>query len=358
MKRDALRQKLPLLIIAFLLMPCLLLPGCKGDPEETEKTEKSHPDAAPLSGEDSPSSTTEAAPLITLTAADIPEIEAYISSCVNGPFREYTEFPDFIAVQQLPLVIFSGSQLLLNAAEEVGTDHFSRSNYEQLLQENFNPDITLPLNADYVLAYDKESDSFRSDYEIDLRNFTPSSFWLDPELSQEGQDIYYDAYEFNYEYVNAESGREERENPIARMVVDEVTVGFSAPIVRKDLHLIDHRPLAKTRYTLRLNKSGGYYMVSKTKLSRDAAYKASAAKEFNDVKARTGSAFRLGGNRLNIRDWASDDAQIIGTLEEGTWIWFVDPLPTTGFYLGAPAALYDVFDYSLGFGFMHSQYVG
>lgn len=295
---------------------------------------------------------------VKLSQADVPKIQDYIASCVNGPFREYTSFPDFISVQQLPAVIFSGSEQLVKATREVGLVSFSRSNYEQYLQENFNPDITLPLSADYVIGYDKDTDSFRNDYELARRNFRPSSFWLDPELSQAGDNIYFDAYEISYEYVNPDTGREERENPIARMVVDDVTIGFSAPIVRHDLHLIDYRPLAKTRYTIRRNKSDGFYMVSKTKLARYAAYKASAMKIFGEVEARTGKAFRLGGGTMKVRDWASEDAHVLGTLEEGTWLWFVDCLPNSGFYLGAPGATYAVFNYNYGFGFLPAGNIG
>lgn len=338
----------------LLLLSSLAFTACRSD--EKDKTPEGTTQQAELLPSDESAATTAA--LRKIDSSDLPEIESYIASCVNGPFREYTPFPDFISVQQLSPLILSGSELLLKATKSVGLESFPRSQYEVYLQENFHPDITLPAGADYRFGYDKDTDSFRNDYELAERNFRPFSIWLDPELSREGQDIYFDAYELNYEFVNAETGREERENPIARMVVDDVTVGFSAPIARQDLHLIDHRPLAKTRYTLRPSGKDGFQMISKTKLSRDAAYKASAMKLFADVEAMQGSLFRLGGDTLGVRDWASEDAQILGTLEEGTLIWYVNPLPTTGYVLGAPAASYEVFDYRLGFGFMAKQYIG
>ncbi|NCC82952.1 MAG: hypothetical protein EOM03_02345 [Clostridia bacterium] len=308
-----------------------------------------------------PPTTTQALvtdPVVQVTEADLPAIQAYIESCVNGPFREYVTFPDFFEVSQLPPVVFAGSNLLREATLALGSVSFPRSSYQQYLQRNFNPELTLPANANYQIAYDQAADSFNSYYEPDKRNFTPFSFWLDASLSQEGTDIYFDAYEISYEYVNADSGREERDNPIARMVCDEVTIGFSAPIARRDLHLIDHRPLAKTRYTLQASLDGGYNLISKTKLKRDNAYKASALEMFEDVRATRGMSVKLNKSRLNVRAWATQDSEIVGTLDEGTKLWYINPLPETGFVIGAPAARSAVFNYNLGFGFLSANFVG
>lgn len=340
------------LTLALSLALVMVLGAACGNGDQTKNTLKE------ASGTTAAVSTEAPKPAVTISGKDLPRVEKYIASCVNGPFREYTDFPDFMSVKQLPPVIFSGSELLRKAAGSVGMEKFARANYELYLQQHFNPEITLPVNADYVFGYDKSSDSFVTHPKTEERNFTPSSFWLDPSLSQEGNAIFFDAYEVNYDYVNAKTGREERDNPIARMVVDDVTIGFSAPIVRRDLHLIDYRPLAKTRYTLGTNEQGGFYIVSKTKLPRDEAYKASAQKMFASIEARQGSAIRLGGSTLNVRDWATEESEIIGTLEEGTALWFVNPLPQSGFYLAAPAAYGPVFDYTLGFGFVSSHYVG
>lgn len=361
------------LILSLALICPAFLTGCSGNKEnqdtpasataagKTAATESSgsEKEASPSeSGAETAATSAPAeAPSIVLGEKDLPGIKSYIDSCVNGPFREYETFPDFISVQQLPAVIFSGSELLLKACASVGLDSFTRSHYEQYLKEHFHPDITLPSNADYIFGYDAEEDSFRTDYEISKRNYRPFSTWLEPELSQNGEDIYFDSYELNYEFVNAETGRDEKDNPLARMVIDGVTVGFSAPIARRDLHLIDHRPLAKTRYTLRMNFDGSYYMVSKTKLGRDEAYKKAASELFNSLEAVPVNANLRGGNKLDVRDWASDSANLLGTLQDGTFIWYVNVLPSTGYYLGAPAAKSAVFNYKLGFGFMKAGFL-
>lgn len=296
-------------------------------------------------------------PVVRVTDADIPELEAYISSVVNGAFREKATFPDFTNVNQLPPVALAGSDLLKKATTTVGLTRMSRSAYEQYLQANLNPAITLPANANYQLAYDQSSDTFANNYEMKTRNFRPFSIFLDPVVTQDGENVYFDAYELAYEFVNAGTGEEERSNPVARMVVDDVTVGFSAPIARNDLHLIDHRQLAKTRFTLR-SSLDGWNMISKTKLTRDESYKASALALFSDLRAVRGTAAGMPSGRLNVRNWASTDSSIVGTLDDGTVLWYVDCLPSTGYILGGPEAMPGVFNYDLGFGFIAKEYVG
>ncbi len=304
----------------------------------------------------SPPSGSEA-PVLRVTDEDIPELEAYLLKVINGAFREKVAFPDFTQVNQLPAVALAGSDLLMEATTAVGLTRMSRTAYEQYLKENLNFGITLPTNANYMLAYDQNTDSFANNYEMRTRNFRPFSIFLDPVVTQEGENVYFDAYELAYEFVNAGTGEEERANPVARMVVDGVTVGFSAPIARNDLHLIDHRPLAKTRFTLQYTL-GTWNLISKTKLTRDESYKASAQELFSDVRAVRGVAAGMPSGRLNVRYWASAESSIVGTLDNATVIWYVDCLPGTGYILGGPEALPGVFNYDLGFGFMAKEYVG
>ncbi len=289
--------------------------------------------------------------------SDLPVLEAYIEKLSNGPFREYSNFPDFTNVSQIPPVVLAGNHLLYDATRPVGLTRLSRNSYEQFLQSALNPGVTLPANANYQLAYDANSENFSNAYEMEERNFRPYSIWLDAEVSQEGNDIYFDAYELSYEFVNQSTGRDERNNPIARMVVDDVTIGFAAPIAHRDLHLIDHRPLAKTRYTIR-RTGDGWHLISKTKLRRNESYKTSATEQFAEVTAQLGTAINLSSGRLNVRDWASTNASILGTLHEGTTVWYVNCLPGTGFVLGAPAARGAVFNYQLGYGFMSAEFIG
>lgn len=348
-------------LIALSLVFLVGLSACKGNGPDEEKTvlsestptvntEESAPTRAPLSTEPGEEEVTD--------AATINEITRYVRDTVNGPFRSYTAFPNFSAINEIPPIVFAGNRMLNRVTTNLGLEEISRTSYEAYLKENFNPEISLPLNANYELAYNKEKDSFSPAPEDTDRNFSPFSYFLDSVVTKTGDTYYFDTYEMQYEFVNAETGREETDNPIARMMIDGVTIGFSVPVGGQDLQLIDYRPLAKTRYTLEKNAYGKFNLLARQSLPSDQAYKEEAQKHFNAVQAQRGTISGVGSNTLAVRSWASMDAGIVGSLEQGNQVYFVNVFPDTAFYLAAPASDDPgIFNYAYGFGFMAKDYI-
>lgn len=326
-----------LLVFAFVLSACNL----SGDDEETTG---------------SSTESTEKVENVNVDSEDLQKrIYAYIDTVVNGSFREVSTFPNFTSLGEIPAVDFADSDLLRNYLKELDVNSVSREDYEAYLQDNFNPKITLPKNANYQRNYNKEDDVFALNVEREERSFIPSSFWQGIEFSSSGDDIYFDAYEFNYEFVNKETGIDEVDNPIARIVVDETTIGFATPIIKRDLYLIDHSPLAKTRYTLRINDNDRLNLISKTSLDRDANFKHSAQMKYNHVEAKEGRVGKLSSNRLNIYARPSSNADTLGNVEENTYMWYIDLNPELDFYLTAPASTGTAFNYNYGFGFANKK---
>ena len=289
----------------------------------------------------------------------LPEIEKYLDSIVNGNFREFKSFPYFNKVSEIPAIVFSSGNILQEASKKFNTPQVPRSEYEKFLQDYFGPAITLPSSANYVRGYNSNDDSFNAKLDLSTRNFYPSSFWKDASISQEDDKIYFDAYEFNYEFVNTDTGSSEHNNPIARILVDEVTIGFSSPIVKRDLYLIDHAPLAKTRYTLKLNADGNFNLISKTRLSADEAYKQSAMTIYQNAKAVLGSTKNLGGSSIAVVNAPERNSKMLATLLEGTSVWYIDVFPNKEYYLFAPASnSAAIFDYRIGFGYGFKEYIG
>ncbi len=286
------------------------------------------------------------------------EVETYIASVVNGPFRAYTQFPNFTSINQIPAVVYSGNGLLEDAIRRTGLTSIPRTGLQSYLQEELHPDVEIQALPESMLAYDKSTDSFTLPIEESSRNFRPFSIWLEPQAVRIGDEIQFEAYELSYEFVNSDTGREESNNPLARMVIDEVTIGFSTPAQRQDLHLIDHRPLAKTRYTLTINPYGSYNMLKKESVDGDSTYKLSAQEIFADIIAEYGKVQGLDGYNLSVRTWASSDASVVGNLIEGNFVYYLNPFPDTPYYLAAPASSDGgTFDYKLGFGFMTAEYI-
>lgn len=347
-KKSSLKSTLVIflaLIMSFTLVAC----------QDTGEEDNNNSEVNNVSDEEEEATPTPEASRREMGAANIGEIETYLNSIVNGPFREIVNFPDFTSVTQIPAIVISNGNLLRTATDRSAQTTISRQDYELFLQQYFNPNITLPSSANYQRSYDAENDQFFIPESVTDRNFFPETWWTDGVVSQEANTVYYDAYEYSYEFVNS-GGFEETTNAISRIVVDDVTIGFSAPIVKRDLYLIDHTPLAKTRYEFYITEDNNLNLISKTKLERDEGYKASAIVNFEDVVAVNGQAGNLDGGTLRIFNLPSDEASLIGTLQESTYIWSVD-LGDENHALVAPAARTGVFDYNLGFGYANKAYI-
>ena len=284
-----------------------------------------------------------------VTNANLSEVEEYLDSIVNGSYRELRSFPMFTQLGELPAVAFADGNLLQEAGGNASLESISRTDYQLFLQQYFNSGITLPESVNYQRGFDRENDVFNLNRERTERNFFPETYWQDAMITQEGNTVYYDAYEFNYEFVNNDTGLDETGNPLARIVVDEVTIGFATPIVQREVRMLDYLPLAKTRYTLEVQRNGDLNLISKTRLDGDEAYKASAREAFANVRAVFGQA-NVDGT-LSIRTHPQEGATLLGTLEDTTNLWYIDPLPESDFYIVAPAARSAVFNYKIGFGF-------
>lgn len=348
-------KKRTTVLLSFFLAITIGLTACNnGDNKESETPDPSQDVNVSNSG----STTSEVAEEVVVEdQEEIKRIERYIDMVVNGPFREYISFPNFTSVQEIPIEVYAGNGLLTDALQRTGLKTLPRSSYQAYLQERFHPDVTLSMPDNNILAYDRQSDSYNVTTKESARNFTPFSIWLEPVLKKAGNTYQYEAYELSYEFVNSDTGRNEKDNPLARMVVDGVTIGYSTPSQRQDLHLIDHRQLAKTRYTLSENEYG-LNLVSKSNFGGDAVYKASALPLFQDQKASFGVVSNLEGGVLAVRNWASADASISGNLIEGNYVYYVNAFPDTPYYLAAPASQDPyVFNYKLGFGFMTAEYI-